>query len=138
MKGTIPLLCVIFIAISLALSGCITPNVPEDENSGSTPADDDTVPTPTPTPIPTRMQLSGDATPTPTDNDTDDDDKSTWDICDPRHNASWLYMHGCMGGGSSAGGSGPNSVHDPIPEIATIGMIISGIILLAMFCRRKK
>jgi len=101
MIRTTPILCVILIAISLTLSGCVDPNAPEGNTSA---------PTPTPThidadsgaamPTPTLASMS---TPTPTSNATDNatEDKSDWDVCDSRHNASWLYMHGCIGNGSS-------------------------------------
>jgi hypothetical protein len=41
-------------------------------------------------------------TPTPTNNTTVEE---PWDVCDPRHNASWLYSHGCYGRGGGSGGS---------------------------------
>lgn len=136
MNRTIPLLCVIFIAMSLALSGCIDPNIPDIDQSGSTPTDYKDVPTPTPTqtPIPPRMQFSDDVEPTPT---PEPENKSTWDVCDPRHNESWLYMHKCgmySSGGSGGSASEPQSV---VPELATIIALVCGILLLAMLCRRK-
>jgi len=137
MIRTTPILCVILIAISLTLSGCVDPNAPEGNTSA---------PTPTPThidadsgaamPTPTLASMS---TPTPTSNATDNatEDKSDWDVCDSRHNASWLYMHGCIGNG---GGGGHHyhrsSVNDPIPELPTGLLVLSGIVGLVAFYRR--
>ena len=120
------------LATSLTLSGCVEHNAPEDNTS---------MPTPTPTHIDTVADTVADvSTPTPTPtNATDTDDKSKWDVCDPRHNASWLYAHGCLGGG---GGGGRHyhrsSVNDPVPEMPTIVMVTVGIVGLAVFYWRKR
>jgi len=139
MIRTTHILYVMLIAIPLSLSGCIDPGIPDTNNTGLTPMGDDVAPTPTPTPT---LPTSGKHyTPTPEPpvetNDTDDD-PSTWDVCDPRHNASWLYAHGCLGGG---GGGGHryhrSSVNDPIPELPTVLLVIAGIVGLAAFYWRK-
>jgi len=57
-------------------------------------------------------------------NETGDDDKSAWDVCDDRHNASFRYMNGCWGGGSSR--SSP--VQDPIPELPTFALVSVGLL----------
>lgn len=134
MMKTIPLLCVIFIAISLALSGCITPNIPETNDTGSTPMGDDLAPTPTPTPILPLPELSDEVTPTPT---PEPENKSTWDMCDSRHNESWLFLHKCGMYSSSGSGGSTSEPQSVVPEIATIIALVFGIFLLAMLCRRK-
>ena len=134
MIRTTSLICVILIVISLTLSGCITPDVPEDDSTGSTPMTDEVVPTPTvtPTPIQTSILSQINLNDTVTINDTNDS-KDTWDICDDRHNASHLYMNGCLGGS----GSESNPVNYPVPEIATIIMVIIGLLIMINIARRK-
>lgn len=134
MNRTIPILCVIFIAISLALSGCIAPDIPDINQSGSTPMGDDLAPTPTPFPPQSYLNVTAEA---PVDQLPVD--KSNWDVCDDRHNATWLYVHKCWGtggsGGSNSGGNtGPGT---PIPEIATIVGVFCGVLLLGYICQRK-
>jgi len=134
MNRTTPILCVMLLATSLTLSGCVEHNAPEGNTSS--------MPTPTPTHIDTDVGTSM-STPTPAPapihNATDTDDRSKWDVCDPRHNASWLYMHGCIGNG---GGGGRryhrSSVNDPVPEMPTIAMVTVGIVGLVVFYWRKR
>ena len=64
--------------------------------------------TATPTPEPTPMM-------TPTNNTSASggspleapQDEGPMDVCDPRHNASWLYSHGCYGSGGGGSRSAP-------------------------------
>lgn len=143
MIRTASLLCLILIVVSLALSGCIDPGIPDTNNTGSTPMGDDVAPTPTPTPtLPTTGEHYAPTPEPPAESNDTDDDPSTWAECDDRHNESWKYKHGCGmysgGGGGSGSGSGGNTGPPPIvPELATCLMIIAGILVLAAFCWRK-
>ena len=133
MNKTTPLICAVLLAISLILSGCVEPNIPENDTAGSTLMGDDVAPTPTPipTPVPPRMHFSDDAD-APT-NDTNDSDKSTWDVCDNRHNATHMMRHGCYGGSGGGGGGGTSGPQSVVPEHATIILLSCGLLGLILF-----
>lgn len=88
--------------IVLLAAGILMMTIPEPYR----PPENVTV-TPTPELLP-----SVEPTVVPTNNTTFSGDGGTvddgpMDVCDPRHNAAWLYAHGCYGGGGGGGSTPP-------------------------------
>jgi len=97
------LLLVLGTAVILMTPGPEPPDLPGD-----------VIPTPTPEPTP-------EPTMTPTNNTTftgasAPSDDAPMDVCDPRHSASWLWTHGCYGGG----GGGGHRAHPGTPGCVNI------------------
>lgn len=143
MSTTRVVVVMVILMFGLAMSGCVQPG---EDNGNDT---NGSVPAPSPTPDPTPEAFPDPiptVTPTP-DNDIGNesngsDDKLNWSTCDPRHNESWLYQHGCGmyassgGGGWSPGSYGPPP---PIPELPTAVALVSGVTFLIgyIYMRRQ-
>ena len=132
----------LLLLLSIIVAGCITPNEPQQaEPEQPTPDQPDQI----------DLILKPSATPTATPDhivepNTTNNDSSTWSTCDPRHNESWRYSHGCGmyassgGGGRSSGGCPPCDSCcppcPPIPELPTAGLMSLGIAVI-LIARRQ-
>ena len=84
------------------------------------------IPKATPEPTPKTPPVMSKLHYIPSNNRSGDiDDKVLWEPCDKRHNASFRYMNGCTGSGSSS--SRPNQVNQPIPETRTFWLCMVGL-----------
>lgn len=131
-KGNIIIILSAFLVMGSLIFTMMITFMPETETPTETLTE---TPTETPIETPTKIRVVTE-TPTETPTETTTDNKALWDVCDDRHNASFLYKNGCYG--SSGGGSSPNPVTLPIPEIRAFTMLLIGLTGIYLLVVRQK
>jgi len=67
--------------------------------------------------------------------------EAEWDVCDVRHNESWLYAHRCgmyASSGGSSGSSSPTLPPSPVPELRAFSMLLIGLVGIWLIAVRQR